>query len=243
MNKTTGQSVELVMKLRELVGDLDCVEVVVAPPFTAIHHLKFLLADTPIKLAAQNLSTENSGAYTGEISAEMLSDIDCEYVIIGHSERRQYFCETDELVNKKILAALRSELKPIVCVGESLEQKEAGKTRQVVTRQIKGALTGFGPGMIKELVIAYEPIWAIGTGKNATPDEAQEVHGAIKELLFDEFGTGPGNNVRIIYGGSVKPDNIDELMTQPAIDGALVGGASLKAEDFSRIIHFGKPGA
>ncbi len=238
MNNTIEQGVELVMKLRELVGHMDDVEVMVAPPFTAIHHLKFLLADTSIKLSAQNLSWEQSGAYTGEVSAEMLFDVGCEYVIIGHSERRQYFGETDDLVNKKIRAALRSNLKPIVCVGETLKQKEAGRTLAVVKAQVRGALADFGPGTLKGLVIAYEPLWAIGTGKTATPEQAQDVHNNIREILFEDFGTSSGKDVRIIYGGSVKPDNIDSLMAQPSIDGALVGGASLNADDFSRIVQF-----
>ncbi len=238
MHTTIGEGVELVIKLRELLRGIEDVEVVIAPPFTSIYHLHFLVADSPIKLAAQDVFWEESGAYTGEISAKMLKDVGCEYAIVGHSERRRYFKETDQDVNRKIMALLKEGLKPIVCVGETLEEREEGKTIRVVRGQIKGALRGLGPGGIKDVVIAYEPVWAIGTGRNATPEQAEEVHNSIRELLYDQFGMDATQDVRIIYGGSVKPDNIDSLMAQPNIDGALVGGASLKAEDFARIVQF-----
>ncbi len=238
MYTTIQEGVELVIRLRELLRGMDAVEVVIAPPFTSIYHLHFLVADSPIKLAAQDVFWEESGAYTGEISAKMLRDVGCEYVIVGHSERRRYFAETDEDVNRKIMALLKVGLKPIVCVGETLEEREKGRTIRVVTGQLKGALRGLGPGGIKDVVVAYEPVWAIGTGRNATPEQAEEVHNAIRELLYEEFGMDATQDVRIIYGGSVKPDNIDFLMAQPNIDGTLVGGASLKAEDFARIVQF-----
>ncbi|MDO8426975.1 MAG: triose-phosphate isomerase [Deltaproteobacteria bacterium] len=238
MNTTIHQGVDMVIKLRELLRGVDSVEAVLAPPFTSIHHLSHIVADSPIKLCGQNLHWEKSGAYTGEISAEMLVSAGCLYVIIGHSERREYFKETDEMVNKKVMAALRAGLRPIVCVGETLDEKERGKTVSKVKSQVKKALTGLTGGALKDITIAYEPIWAIGTGRNATPQEAEEVHNTLRELLFELYDTDSIKNTRIIYGGSVKPDNIDSLMAQPNIDGALVGGASLKAEDFARIVKF-----
>ena len=238
MHTTIDEGVELVMKLRELLKGVDAVEVVVAPPFTSLHHLSYLIADSPLILAAQNLFWEKSGAYTGEVSPEMLRDVGCTYVIAGHSERRRLFFETDEAVNKKVLAALKEGLKPIVCVGETLEEREAGETIDRVGYQVKRALTGVGAGMMKNVTIAYEPVWAIGTGRTATPEQAEEVHNAVRELLYELYGLDAVSELRIIYGGSVKPDNIDSLMAQPNIDGALVGGASLKPEDFARIVRF-----
>ena len=238
MNTTAHQGAGLVIKLRDLIRGVDTVEVVIAPPFTSLHHISHLAAGSPIQLAGQNMFWEKEGAYTGEVSAEMLVDIGCRYVIIGHSERRQLFGEDDSMVNKKVRAALRYGLKPIVCVGETLEEKEAGRTLVKVASQVKGALEKISGGALKDVTIAYEPIWAIGTGRTASPEEAEEVHQAIRELLFDAFNTESAKRIRIIYGGSVKPDNIDSLMAQPNIDGALVGGASLKAEDFERIVKF-----
>lgn len=238
MNTTIHEGVELVLKLRELVMGVDEADIVIAPPFTSIYHLKHLIADSPIKLAAQNLFWEKSGAFTGEVSAAMIKDAGCQYVIIGHSERREIFKETDEMVNRKALAALKEGLKPVICVGETLDERERGKTIHRVTSQVRNAVLGLGGAAAREITIAYEPIWAIGTGKVATPQEAEEVHNAIRELLFELFEPDAVKGVRVIYGGSVKPDNIDSLMAQPNIDGALVGGASLKAEDFARIIKF-----
>ncbi len=238
MHTTVNQGVELALKLRERVKGVDSVEILLAPPFTSLHHISHVIADSPIKLCAQNLHWEKQGAFTGEVSAEMLIAVGCKYAIIGHSERRQYFRETDETVNKKTVAALRAGLKPIVCVGETLDERERGKTLQRVKLQVKNALDGLAGGAVRDIAIAYEPIWAIGTGRNASPQEAEEVHNALRELLFELFGTDHARDVRIIYGGSVKPDNIDILMAQPNIDGALVGGASLKAEDFARIVNF-----
>ena len=238
MNTTAQQGASLVIKLRELLRGVDTVEVVIAPPFTSIHHLSHLAAGSPIQLAGQNLFWETEGAYTGEISAEMLKDIGCRYIILGHSERRQLFGELDSTVNKKVRAALKVGLKPIVCVGETLEEKEAGSTLTRIASQVKGSLEKISGGALKDVTIAYEPIWAIGTGRTASPEEAEEVHQAIREQLYDAFNTENAKKIRIIYGGSVKGDNIDSLMAQPNIDGALVGGASLKAEDFERIVKF-----
>ncbi|MBI5827700.1 MAG: triose-phosphate isomerase [Deltaproteobacteria bacterium] len=238
MNTTVHQGAELVIRLRELLKGIDTVDVVLAPPFTSIHHLSHLVADSPIKLAGQNFFWEKSGAYTGEVSAEMLLSAGCQYVIIGHSERRTHFKESDEEVNRKTLAALKSGLRPIICVGESLEERERGKTVKRVSSQLQNALSGVAGSAIREVTVAYEPVWAIGTGRNATPEQAEEVHNSLRDLLYEMYGPDAVKDVRIIYGGSVKPDNIDSLMAQPNIDGALVGGASLKAEDFARIVKF-----
>lgn len=242
MNTVIHPGVDLIMRLRELLKGVDTVEIVIAPPYTSIYHLSHLVADSPIKLSGQNLFWEKSGAFTGEISAEMLVSAGCQYVIVGHSERREYFKETDEAVNKKVVAALRGGLRPIVCVGETLDERERGKTISIVRSQIKKALSGLSGGVLKDITVAYEPVWAIGTGRNASPQEAEEVHNALRDYLFEMFEADAVREVRIIYGGSVKPDNIDEFMAQPNIDGALVGGASLKAEDFARIVKFQHPG-
>lgn len=238
MNTTVHQGAELVLRLRELIKGVDAVEVVLAPPFTSLHHLSHLVADSPIKLAGQNVFWEKSGAFTGEVSVEMLVSTGCQYVILGHSERREIFKETDEMVNKKALAALKGGIKPIICVGETLDERERGKTLKRIRLQVENALIGITGSAIRDVSIAYEPIWAIGTGKTATPQEAEEVHNSIRELLFEMYSPDAVKDVRVIYGGSVKPDNIDSLMAQPNIDGALVGGASLKAEDFARIVKF-----
>ncbi|MFQ5735621.1 MAG: triose-phosphate isomerase [Thermodesulfobacteriota bacterium] len=238
MHTTVNEGVDLVLKLREHVKGVDAVDILLAPPFTSLHHISHIIADCPINLCAQNMHWESHGAYTGEVSADMLTSVGCKYVIIGHSERRQLFRETDDTVNKKVIAALKGGLKPIVCVGETLDERDRGKTIQRVKHQVKNALDGLAGGAVRDITIAYEPIWAIGTGRTATPQEAEEVHNALRELLFELFNIDPVKEVRIIYGGSVKPDNIDSLMAQPNIDGALVGGASLKAEDFARIVNF-----
>ncbi|MDH4226657.1 MAG: triose-phosphate isomerase [Deltaproteobacteria bacterium] len=240
MHTTVAEGVALVMKLRELTKAAKHVEIVIAPPFTSLYHLHFLTKESSFKLSGQDMHWEKSGAFTGEVSAEMLKDVGCEYVILGHSERRQFFGDTDDIVKKKLLAALKMNLKPIVCVGETLDERETGKTMDVVSRQIKSALMGLGPGVIKELTFAYEPVWAIGTGKTATPGQAEEIHNSIRSIIYETGGPASGKAVRIIYGGSVKPDNIDSLMAEPNIDGALVGGASLKADDFARIVNFKK---
>lgn len=213
-------------------------QVLFAPPFTSLTTVAEAIAGSDIFLAGQNLHWEPKGAFTGEVSATMLRDVGCTHVIIGHSERRQLFGETDESVNRKLKAARAAELVPIVCVGESLAQREAGQTLELVGNQVRNALLGLDPAAIASLVIAYEPVWAIGTGKVATPEQAQEVHAMIRNKLSEVGTPAAGEACRILYGGSVKPDNIDILMAQPDIDGALVGGASLEVDSFVRIIRF-----
>lgn len=213
-------------------------EVVVAPPFTALETAAHLLNGSPICLAAQNLHWEPQGAFTGEVSGLMLKELGCSHVIIGHSERRQYFGETDEYVARKIKAAQQCGLVPIICVGETLEERENGATLTVIARQVRGAFQGQDKSAIAVLIIAYEPVWAIGTGRTATPEQAQEVHAAIRMILGDIADKPTAEAVRLLYGGSVKPDNIDSLMAQADIDGALVGGASLQPDSFARIVNF-----
>lgn len=237
MNKTVAEATALVRELRGAVSMVrNTVEVAVAPPFTALYPVAKALEGSNIAVAAQNCHAAESGAYTGEVSAPMLKELGCSWVILGHSERRQYFHETDAGVNRKIEAVLKAGLLPIVCVGETLEEREAGHTLEVVGRQVQGALAGFGKAEGATFVVAYEPIWAIGTGKTATSRQAQEVHAHIRGLLTGLWDSGTAQAVRIQYGGSVKPDNAVELLGQPDIDGALVGGASLKVGDFAAII-------
>src|SRR3990167_1719009 len=238
MHMTISQAVALVLKVKDLIRGVGNVEIAIAPPFTALYHINYLLAESSIRLCGQDVFWEKNGAYTGAISPEMLKDVGCQYVIIGHSERRQYFNETDETVNKKVLTSLKEGLKPILCVGESLEQREDGKTIQIVRRQVEEGLKNISNGHMKDVTIAYEPIWAIGTGKTAMPEQAEEVHNSIRDLLYEIFNLQAVQETRIIYGGSVKPNNIDNIMAQPNIDGALVGGASILAEEFSRIVKF-----
>ena len=221
-----------------LDGGLEDVDVVVAPPFTSLFPISKLLIGTSIGLAAQNLHWETFGAFTGEVSAKMLHDVGCRYIIIGHSERRQFFGETNETVNKRLKAVLAEGLIPIVCVGEILEERKSGRTWEVVEKQLRQGLDGIARDEAAGLIIAYEPVWAIGTGETATPDQAQEVHAQIRGLLKDLYDDGIAQGVRIQYGGSVKPDNVKELMGQPDLDGALVGGASLKAESFINIVRY-----
>ena len=237
MYKTTAEAKTLVSALIEALKDEERVEVVVCPPFTALAAVGPLLAGTKIGLGAQDVHWEKEGAFTGAISAPMLVDLGCRYVIIGHSERREYFAETDETVNKKTKAALAHGLFPIVCVGESLAQREAGQTNAFVTGQVRAGLAGLGE-KAREIVIAYEPIWAIGTGRSATGKDAAEVIGLIRATLAEMYGRETAEAIRILYGGSVKPENIKEFMTAPGIDGALVGGASLKAESFVPIVKY-----
>jgi len=237
MNKTIPEAVELVRGLRELVRDVEGADVVVCPPFTALPAVWEELKGTNIKLGAQNMFWEPKGAFTGEISAEMLLTAGCEYVILGHSERRQYFGETNEVVNRKVKAALESGLKPIVCVGETREERERGVTEEVVRDHVMGSLSGLtAEDLGKGLVVAYEPVWAIGTGLTATPEQAQEVHALIRKLIAEGFGEEASRSLRIQYGGSIKPGNARELFSQPDIDGGLVGGASLEAESFASIV-------
>ncbi len=238
MNTVIEEAKALVQDLKARVSDSANVEIVVCPPFISLTTVRDVIEGSNIALGAQNLYWENSGAFTGKISAPMLTSAGCTYVIIGHSERRAYFHETDETVNKKIFAALAEGLKPIVCVGETLEERESEKTFDVIKRQVNNGLTNLSPEQMKSIVIAYEPVWAIGTGKTATPDQAQEVHAFIRKLLAEMFGQATSDATRIQYGGSVKPENISTLMARPDIDGALVGGASLKADSFEKIIKF-----
>jgi len=237
MNKTVPEALALVRELRGLVAPLgDTVEVVVAPTFLALQPLHVALEGAPLQLAAQNCHWESAGAFTGEVSAPMLAELGCAYVIVGHSERRQLFGETDDMVNKRARAVRAAGMTPILCVGETLAEREANQTLEVVERQVRGALAGFEAKDVATFVLAYEPVWAIGTGRNATSAQAQEVHAAIRALLGRLYDGEMAGRVRIQYGGSVKPDNAAELLGQPDVDGALVGGASLKAADFAAIV-------
>ena len=237
MNNTIGESVKLVEALKAMVKKITNVDIVVAPPFIALPAVAEILDDSNISLAAQNMYWEENGAFTGEVSPIMLKDAGCEYVIIGHSERRQYFGEINETVNSKVKAAHQYGLIPILCVGETLEQREAGNTEDVVQDHVVNGLAELSEEDILATIIAYEPVWAIGTGKTATPDQAQEVHAFIRKELEDMYSSEIAENVRIQYGGSVKPDNISDLIVQPDVDGALVGGASLQAESFAQIVR------
>jgi triosephosphate isomerase len=234
MHKTAAEAAQLVRELREKLKTQ--AQVAVAPPFTALAAVRTELRGSAIELFGQNCHHEKQGAFTGEVSAPMLTEVGCQGVILGHSERRQYFGETDEGVNRKLRAALDAKLHPIVCVGETLQEREASRTWEVVSRQVRGALAGLGADQIGRCTLAYEPVWAIGTGKTATTAQAQEVHAQIRGLLRELAGVPVADAVRIQYGGSVKPENAADLLGQPDIDGALVGGASLKADDFARIV-------
>jgi triosephosphate isomerase len=238
MYKTNPEAVETAGRLVELVADADGVDIMIAPVFTALDPVSAVVKDTRVGLGAQNLYWEKEGAYTGEISADMLVSAGCRYVIIGHSERRQYFGETDETVNRRIRAALAANLIPVFCIGETESERDSGKTFSVLDKQVKDGLKERVVDELGSLVIAYEPVWAIGTGKTATSDQAQEAHNYIRSLINDMFGRGLADSVRILYGGSVKPANVSELMAMPDIDGALVGGASLDPESFSQIVKF-----
>ncbi len=238
MHGTIGESIKLVTNLQNLLSGIAHIDVAVAPPFTALYSVSVAIADGPILLSGQNLYLEDEGPYTGEISGSFLKDIGCDYVIVGHSERRQYFAETDKQVNQKVQAALKSELVPIICVGESLKEREKGQTHEIIENQLKRALNEIFIHDFENLVVAYEPVWAIGTGKNAAPQEAGEVHHAIRSWLTKNFDAPTANRVRILYGGSVKPENAFELMHEKEIDGLLVGGASLDPESFAQIVKF-----
>lgn len=237
MNMTSDEATNLVNALKADLGNFREVEVVVCPPFTVLGVVSDLVHGTHIDLGAQNMHWEKSGAYTGEISAGMLRELYCHYVILGHSERRQYFGETDEIVNRKTRAALAASLHPIVCVGETLAEREAGQVDAVITRQVKGALAGLSAKELLDSVIAYEPVWAIGTGKTASSEQAQEVHALIRKLLAEMYDETVAGGVRIQYGGSVKPSNAKELFGMPDIDGGLIGGAALDAKSFIDIVR------
>ncbi len=238
MNKTTAEARDLAAKLAPLVAGAKDREIVLAPTFTSLQTLGEAIKGTNMALAAQNMHWEDKGAFTGEISAEMLLDLGCKYVIIGHSERRQYFGETDETVNKKVKQALKKGLLPIMCVGETLAEREAGRLNEVIGRQLTGGLKDIGAEDMKRVVIAYEPVWAIGTGKTATPEQANEVHSLIRQKVKALYTVEIAERLRIQYGGSVTPDNVSSLMAKPDIDGALVGGASLKPESFAALVNF-----
>jgi len=238
MYKTADEAAQTAQQLVERVAGVTGVDIMIAPTYTALVPVFEVIQNSPVALGAQNLFWEDDGAYTGEISAPMLKSVGCQYGIIGHSERRQYFGETDETVNKKIQAALQVGLKPVFCVGETEEERASEQTLSVLDKQVKKGLEGLVSDQLDTLIIAYEPVWAIGTGKTATDDQAQEVHQFIRSLVEKNFGTALSNSIRILYGGSVKPDNVAGLMSMPDIDGALVGGASLDAESFSKIVRY-----
>ncbi|MFH1823609.1 MAG: triose-phosphate isomerase [Candidatus Firestonebacteria bacterium] len=238
MNKNVNESLDLVKDLRFKLVDVNDIDIVICPPFLSISSVYQFLKGSNIKVGAQNCYFEKKGAWTGEISPGMLKDAGCHYVIVGHSERRQFFKETDELINKKVKAVLLEGLFPIVCVGEILDEKEKGITNEVVKKQVTGCLKNLTAEEVLKIVIAYEPVWAIGTGKNATPQEAEEVHRFIRGILLKLYNKELSESIRIQYGGSVKPDNISELMAEEDIDGALVGGASLESESFTKIVKF-----
>ena len=236
MNKLGREAVELASAIKAGLSNQD-VEVVLCPTFTALVQVGGVIASTAIKLGAQNMHWEKEGAFTGEISPGMLRDLNCQYVILGHSERRQFFHETDAVVNRKVKAALAEPLTPIVCVGESLEQREAGQTEEVVTEQVTKSLAGLDETGFRRLVLAYEPVWAIGTGRTATPAQAQDVHALIRRVLAKMCNPGAAQAIRIQYGGSVKPANAKELFAQADIDGGLIGGAALDAKSFLDIVN------
>ena len=232
MHKTVHESVVFVKEFRSMVKDIDDVEIVVAPPFTAVHAVAEAARNTTVGVAAQNLHWERQGAFTGEVSAEMVREAGAEYVIIGHSERRRLFGDTDELVNRRLVAALGAKLTPIVCIGETLEERDGNLTMSVLDRQLTVGLDQMTGEQIASLVLAYEPVWAIGTGRNATPQQAGEAHAHIRQRVRQWFGGYAADHCHVIYGGSVKPDNIRELVELPDVDGALIGGASLEIKAF-----------
>ena len=237
MHKTNSEALQLANQIKMKVTDIKHTGMIMCPPFTALSIVADVVKDSSITIGAQDMCMEKEGAFTGAISAGMIKSSGAIHVIIGHSERRQYFGETDESVNKKIKTALEFGLKPIVCVGESLDQREGNITSEVVTKQIKGALAGLNPEEVSHIIAAYEPIWAIGTGKTASPDQAEAVHVTLRGVVAEMFGQHTADDLVIQYGGSVKPENADILLSQPNIDGALIGGACLKADSFAAIIH------
>ena len=239
MYKTVGEAVDTALALKPLVANANHCEVVIAPVFTALKTVADRLEGSNIRVAGQNCSTEvEEGAHTGEVLASMLKDAGAKYVIVGHSERRQYYAETDEMVNRKTRAGILSGLTVIMCVGETLEQREQGSAESVVSTQLNGGLSGLTASDLDRIIVAYEPVWAIGTGRTATPEQAQEMHAFIRRVFAERQNQPAGDALRILYGGSVKPDNIAGLMQKPDIDGALVGGASLKAESFAQIVNY-----
>ena len=240
LHNNRAEAIALVTEIKSLVANADNVEIVVAPVFTALDTIADELRGTRIVLAAQNCYPEAKGAFTGEVSPALLKDVGCSQVIIGHSERRQLFGETDSFINSKAIALASEGLGTILCIGETLEERESGQMFDVLRRQVCEGLKGLSAESMASVVIAYEPVWAIGTGKTASNEQAQQAHNFIRGLLEELFGATVSSATRILYGGSVKPDNVDGLMAQPDVDGALVGGASLKAADFARIVNFQK---
>jgi len=241
MYKTVSESVETALALKPLVANANHCEVIIAPVFTSLKTVADRLEGSNVKVAAQNCSTETKhGAHTGEISADMIKDAGCSHVIIGHSERRQFYGERDETVRKKVGAALAQSLTAIVCVGETLEQRDAGRAESVVEEQLGGGLADLTASDLVRIIVAYEPVWAIGTGRTATPEQAQEMHAFIRRVFSQSHSQEAANSLRILYGGSVKPDNISGLMSCEDIDGALVGGASLQADSFSQIVNYNR---
>jgi triosephosphate isomerase len=241
MYKTVSESVETALALKPLVANANHCEIVIAPVFTSLKTVADRLEGSNIHIAAQNCSTEvEHGAHTGEVAADMLTDVGCAYVIVGHSERRQHYFETDTMVSRKAQAALASDLTVIMCVGETLAQRDQGNAERVVSGQLSGGLSGLTASDLARIIIAYEPVWAIGTGRTATPEQAQEMHAFIRRVFAEKYSDEVASAVRVLYGGSVKPDNIAGLMRQTDIDGALVGGASLKADVFAQIVHYNR---
>jgi triosephosphate isomerase len=240
MNKTRAEAADLVKSLVTAIGNKNDITVVIGTPFTALETAGDLIGNSALALAAQNMCDKASGAYTGEISAAMLRDLHVSHVILGHSERRAIYGETDALINKKVLAALENNLKPLFCIGETLAEREAGKTLEVNKTQLLAGLEGVTAAQAEHVIVAYEPVWAIGTGKTATPEMAQEVHAFIRKTLAGKFGDAVAQKIRIVYGGSMKPDNADSLLSQPDIDGGLIGGASLVAKDFLALVASGE---
>jgi triosephosphate isomerase (TIM) len=237
MNKTVAEAIDLAQDIKRDLGTVSDVDIVLCPPFTALKAVSDVVTGSHVDLGAQNMHWEASGAYTGEVAPGMLRELFCHYVILGHSERRAYFHETDEIVNKKVKAALAANLHPIVCVGELLEDRDAGRTEKVVETQLRGSLAGLSTREWVDVIIAYEPVWAIGTGRTASPEQAQEVHAFIRGVIKDMADEAVADSVRIQYGGSMKPSNAKELLGQPDIDGGLIGGAALEARSFVDIVR------
>ncbi|MCI0660941.1 MAG: triose-phosphate isomerase [Acidobacteria bacterium] len=241
MYKLIGEAVAMVISLKPLVANANHCDIVVAPPYTAIKAVADRLEGSNIRTAAQDLSTETRhGPHTGEICGEMIKDAGCSHVIVGHSERRTLYSETDQIVNLKVRAALHFKLTPIMCIGETLAERDAGREEQVVAAQLERSLAELTAQDLIDMILAYEPVWAIGTGRTATPGQAQQMHAFIRRWIIDKFDVGTAESLRVLYGGSVKPENISELMREADIDGALVGGASLEAESFARIVNYNR---
>jgi len=236
MNKTATEAAALVTEIKRDVFDVDNVDILVCPPFTALAVVGDVVRDSNVSLGAQNMYFEDKGAYTGEVSTAMLKDCGCTHVIIGHSERRTIFNESDETINKKVKKALEAGLIPVLCIGEKLEEREANKTFEVITNQLEGDLADIDSDNIKKIIIAYEPVWAIGTGKTATSEQAQEAHAFIRNLIKEKYDSVVADGIIILYGGSMKPANVEELVSQPDVDGGLIGGASLEAASFVELV-------